>query len=147
MSNTDSKIQKAIELLNENCTIWFKDDLVSIIYFPTDEELENSYFYFLIILNSIENLNSDFWINYYRNIESKWDSYWIKFFDSELMPKLSINLRSQKSIEDKLLLSNTPEEPYQILFDKNNFFKTNRDLVVNHTLNGIVNLNGDTIWI
>jgi len=147
MSSTDPKIQKAIDELRENCIVWLKNELVSTVYFPTDEDLEKSYFYFLIILNSTENLNVDFWIQYYQHIESKWDLYWKQFFDLELIPKISLNLRSQKSIEEKLLLTITPDEPYQILYDKDNFFQLNRDFVVNDITKGNVNLNGDTIWI
>jgi len=147
MSSTDPKIQKAIDELKENCIEWLNNDLISTVYFPTEEEPEKSFFYFLIVLNTSENQNIDFWIQYFKNIESKWDIYWKQFYDPEIIPRLSINIRSQKSIEEKLLLTNSPEEPYQILYDKDNFFKTNRDSVVKDITKGNVNLSGDTIWI
>ena len=147
MSSSDPNIQKAIDEFKDNCMLWFKNDLISTVYFPTNEELEKSYFYFLVILNSTENLNVEFWIEYYQHIESKWDSYWKQFFDLEIIPKLSLNFRSQKSIEEKLLLINSPDDPYQILYDKNNFFQTFRESVVKVDKNGNIYTNGDTIWI
>ncbi len=147
MGSPDLKILKAIDELKNNSIDWLKNELISIIYFPAEEELEKSYLYFLIIMTSSEEENLDFWVQYHRYIESKWDTYWVQFFESELIPKLSINFRTKKSIEDKLLLLNTPEEPLQIVYDREDFFQKLKDSVITNKLEGNISIEGDTIWI
>jgi hypothetical protein len=58
-----------------------------------------------------------------------------------------MNLRTKQSLLKKELLNISPEESFEIIFDKDNFFKKCHTIVITQDKTSEINPNGDIIWI
>jgi hypothetical protein len=58
-----------------------------------------------------------------------------------------MNLRTKQSLLEKQLLSISPDESFEIIFDKDNFFKKCHTIVITHDQTSETNHKGDIIWI
>jgi hypothetical protein len=142
-----SEISKILSTLSENIKKWLKSDFVSLVYFPSSDEEDSNYYLLLVLESNSENYGVEFWIEYYRSVESHWDSAWLKLSPEEKVPLLSMNLRSKKSILNSEFLNIGPEEPFEIIFDKENFFKERHTIVITKDTTSSVGSNGDILWI
>jgi hypothetical protein len=141
------EISKILITLSENINKWLKSDFVSLVYFPSSDEEDSSYYLLLVLESNSKNYGVEFWIKYYNSVESHWDAAWLKLSPDIKVPLLSMNLRTKQSLLNKELLSISPEEPFEIIFDKENFFKECRTIVTTKDITSSVNSDGDIIWI
>jgi len=142
-----SEIPNILNTLSENINKWLKSDFVSLVYFPTSEEGDTNYYLLLIYETNSEKYGIQFWTEYYNFVESHWDAAWHKISPESKVPLLSVNLRTKQSLLKKQTLGVSPEEQFEIIFDKDNFFEKCRTLVITQDENSEVNPNGDIIWI
>jgi hypothetical protein len=142
-----SEISKILNTLSENINKWLKSDLISLVYFPSAEEGDTIYYLLLVLESNSENYGVQFWIEYYKNVESLWDAAWLDLSSETKVPLLSMNLRTKQSFLEKQLLSISPDESFQIIFDKDDFFKKCHTIVITHDQTSETNHKGDIIWI
>ena len=142
-----SEISKILNTLSENINKWLKSDLISFVYFPSSEEGDTNYYLLLVLESNLENYGVQFWIEYYKYVESHWDASWLHLSSETKVPLLSMNLRTKQSLLKKELLNISPEESFEIIFDKDNFFKKCHTIVITQDKTSEINPNGDIIWI
>jgi hypothetical protein len=58
-----------------------------------------------------------------------------------------MNLRTKQSLLNKQLHSISPDESFEIIYDKDNFFKKCHTIVITQDQTSEINPNGDIIWI
>lgn len=133
--------------LTKNLTQWFQSELISFVYYPSGDKEDPNHFLLLILNTKQPNYNIHFWIEYYQRIESHWDLYWSNLHSDGKIPLLSITLRSKDSCLEDQLISLSPEDSYDILFDTDDFYKKIHSKIVVHSKEGNTNPLGDIIWI
>jgi hypothetical protein len=141
------EISKILNTLSENINKWLKSDLISLVYFPSTEEGDTNYYLLLVLESNSENYGVQFWIEYYKYVESHWDTAWLDLSSETKVPLLSMNLRTKQSLLNKQLLSINPDESFEIIYDKDNFFKKCHTIVITQDQTSEINPNGDIIWI
>jgi hypothetical protein len=141
------EISKILNTLSENINKWLKSDLISLVYFPSTEEGDTNYYLLLVLESNSENYGVQFWIEYYKYVESHWDTAWLDLSSETKVPLLSMNLRTKQSLLNKQLLSISPDESFEIIYDKDNFFKKCHTIVITQDQTSEINPNGDIIWI
>ena len=141
------EISKILNTLSENINKWLKSDLISLVYFPSTEEGDTNYYLLLVLESNSENYGIQFWIEYYKNVESHWDAAWLDLSSETKVPLLSMNLRTKQSLLEKKLLSISPDESFEIIYDKDNFFKNCHTIVITQDQTSETKPNGDIIWI
>jgi hypothetical protein len=142
-----SEISKILNTLSENINKWLKSDLISLVYFPSSEEGDTNYYLLLVLESNSENYGIQFWIEYYKNVESHWDAAWLELSSETKAPLLSMNFRTKQSLLEKQLLSVSPDESFEIIFDKDNFFKKCHTNVITQGQTSVTKPIGDIIWI
>jgi hypothetical protein len=100
-----SEISKILNTLSENINKWLKSDLISFVYFPSSEEGDTNYYLLLVLESNLENYGVQFWIEYYKYVESHWDASWLHLSSETKVPLLSMNLRTKQSLLKKELLN------------------------------------------
>jgi hypothetical protein len=142
-----SEIPKILNTLSENINKWLKSDFISLVYFPSSEEEDTNYYMLLVLESNIEYYGVEFWIEYYKYVESHWDASWYHLSSETKVPLLSMNLRTKQSLLKKQVLSVSPEESFEIIFDKDNFFKNCHTFVITQDETSETNPIGDILWI
>jgi len=142
-----SEIPKILNTLSENINKWLKSDFISLVYFPSSEEGDTNYYLLLVLESNLENYGVQFWIEYYKYVESHWDASWLHLSSETKVPLLSMNLRTKQSLLNKQVLSVSPEESFEIIFDKDNFFKNCHTFVITQDETSENNPIGDIMWI
>lgn len=133
--------------LTENFYQWLKSELISLVYYPSEEKEDPNHFFLLILNSKQPNFDIHFWIQYYQRIESQWDLYWSQLQPDAKIPLLSITLRSKDSCVENQLISLSPEDAYEILYDTDDFYKKIHSKIVVRSTEGNSNPHGDIIWI
>jgi hypothetical protein len=142
-----SEIPKILNTLSENINKWLKSDYISLVYFPSSEEEDTNYYMLLVLESNSEYYGVEFWIEYYKYVESHWDASWNHLSSETKVPLLSMNLRTKQSLLNKQVLSVSPEESFEIIFDKDNFFKNCHTFVITQDETSETNPIGDILWI
>jgi hypothetical protein len=142
-----SEIPKILNTLSENINKWLKSDFISLVYFPSLEEEDTNYYMLLVLESNIEYYGVEFWIEYYKYVESHWDAFWYHLSSETKVPLLSMNLRTKQSLLNKQVLSVSPEESFEIIFDKEDFFKNCHTFVITQDETSETNPIGDILWI
>lgn len=122
MNELQTDIKPVIHDIKEGLLKWLPKEVAYIFYLPdTFKDSDSKCYYFLIILNrDPEKFTIEFWSEFYKNVESVWDNFWINQSSSENIPILSVNFRSLEYIADPLSISFLTEESPELLYENQN---------------------------